>query len=415
MSTRRPASTDELSAILAEASASATPVIVVGGGTGLAGATEPDAGEIVISTDHLTQLGAVDPVTAQVTAGAGVTLASLNRHAREAGFEFPLDLGARDSATVGGMAGTNAGGALAWRFGSMRQLVAGVEAVLADGSVIGSLTGLSKDNAGYSLTGLLVGSEGTLAAISALRLSLVPRMDSRATALVKTATIADAVALMAHLRSNCPDLIACDFVHSRALRLSADRIAVRPPLPSEDGWFAVVELGAPSGDLLPQLTSALESANGIVATAIAADSDQRAAIWKVRDALTEACDATGNEHKLDIAVPVNRLAELETAIRAAIQSAGGSQNDAMIWGHLADGNVHLAPLFGLAGDDQLELKILEAVSELEGSIAAEHGVGRDRLELIGLSRSDAELKAMAAIRKALDPNGILASGRAVPR
>ncbi len=414
----RPASTAETAEILKTASRELTPVVTTGGGTGLADATRPNQGELVLLTDRLNRLEAVDVAAGQVTVGAGVTLSELEAHAGRSGLVFPLDLGARQTATLGGMAATNAGGSLAWRFGSMRSLVVGIEAVLANGSVVGSLTGLLKDNAGYDLTGLLVGSEGTLAVITALRLKLVPQMPARATALVATHTLGQATELAVHMRAAAQDLMVCDFMSERAVDLACERTGSHSPLPPPSGgWLTLVELGGKAdAQVVEQLAQALACApnSSSDSVVVAADSNQREAIWALRDSINPACDATGQVCKLDLSVANSDLDQLNDAVLEVVNDAGCSAGrDVAVWGHLLDGNLH-ATLMGQAADEGIELAATQAVAKFGGSVAAEHGVGRQRLESIGLTRSADELQAMRAIKSALDPLGILSPGRGIP-
>jgi FAD/FMN-containing dehydrogenase len=415
--TERPSTAAEVADLLKACSESATPVIAVGGGTGLADATEPSEGELVLLTERLDLLEPVDVAASQVTVGAGVTLAELERHVRSAGFEFPLDLGARASARMGGIAASNAGGSLAWRFGSMRELTAGVEAVLADGSIVGSVRGLRKDNAGYDLRGLLVGSEGTLGVITKLRLKLVPSMPARATALIAAPSPDGAIEIAVHLRRSCPDLIVCDFIGARAADLSCERLGVKSPVELEaGGWLVLAELGS-SGDerLNHQRAEALPGLEaGAPETAIAVDAAQRDAIWKIRDSIYEACEATGPTRKLDLSVQVGDLPELEEGVLNALAAADCDPSiEIATWGHLLDGNFH-ATLMGTAATPEVELATTRQVQPLGGSVAAEHGVGRRRLGMIEMTRSKEDLAAMSLIRRALDPAGILAPGRALP-
>ncbi len=413
----RPSSTAEVAEILRKASATGTPIVATGGATGLADATRPTEGETVLLTDRLKRTDPIDRDAAQVTVGAGVTLAELEEHVRREGFEFPLDLGARQTATIGGMAACNAGGSLAWRFGSMRDLVAGVEAVTGDGKVVGSLAGLRKDNAGYDLRGLLVGSEGTLGVITALTLHLTRAMPARATALIAAPSPSRATEIAVHLRSAAPSMIVCDFIGHRAAMLSCERIGAKPPVGCPaDGWLILVELGGDNEEaLLTELSAALSSLAGAqVDAAIAAEGSQREAIWKIRDSIYEACEATGPTRKLDFSVQVGDLAELEDRVFAALTTHGTDPSvDIAVWGHLLDGNFH-ATMMGPAGDPLVEQTASEALATLGGSIAAEHGVGRQRLAVIGLTRTDDEISSMKAIKNALDPAGILAPGRALP-
>lgn len=414
--THRPHSTEEVVDLLRSASAAGRSVITVGGGTGLADATRPDEDELVLSTERLKRLDPVDEAAAQVTVGAGTTLAELEAHVRAKGFEFPIDLGARATANLGGMAASNAGGSLAWRFGSMRDLVVGVEAVLADGSVVGSLRGLVKDNAGYDLRGLLVGSEGTLGVITALRLRLVASMPARATALIAAGAPDRALRLGVHLRSTLPDLLVCDFIAPRGADLTFDRLGIEPPVAHSDGWLLLVETGGSGDDgITERLAMAIASApDGVPPAAVATGSAQRDEIWRIRDSIYESCEATGATRKLDLSVGVSSIPGLAADVLAALlREACDPDLDIAIWGHLLDGNFH-ATLMGPAATPEVEIAATRCVQDHGGSVAAEHGVGRQRLPVIGMTRTPSELAAMNSIRRALDPEGILARGRALP-
>lgn len=411
-----PSSTAEVADLLRAATSEGRKVIAVGGATGLADATRPDDGELALLTDRLKRLDPVDEAAAQVTVGAGVTLGELEDHVRPAGFEFPVDLGARQTATIGGMAACNAGGSLAWRFGSMKDRIVGVEAVLANGSVVGSLRGLVKDNAGYDLRGLLVGSEGTLAVITALRLKLVPALPARATALIATRDPEHALEIGVHLRSSNPELVVCDFIAERGARLTCERLGVEPPVDAGSGWLLLAETGAATGDgLAERLGASIEAIpGGPPPVALAAGGAQRDAIWRIRDSIYAACEATGATRKLDLSVGVSSIPCLTADVIEALGDAGcDPTQDIAIWGHLLDGNFH-ATLMGRAATAEVELAASRRVGDHGGSVAAEHGVGRQRLPVIGLTRTPDEIAAMNAIRRALDPEGTLAPGRALP-
>ncbi len=413
----RPGSAEEVADVLPRAGADGTPVIAVGGGTGLADATRAAEGELTLRTDRLKRLDPVDVAAAQVTVGAGVTLAELEKHVRAAGLEFPLDLGARQTAHLGGMAASNAGGSLAWRFGSMRDLVAGFEAVLADGSVVGSLRGLQKDNAGYDLRGLFIGSEGTLGVITALRLKLVQATPARATALIAAGGPERALEIAVHLRSTAPELIVCDFIAPRGAGLTCERLGVEPPIDPGDGWLVLAELGSQEGEgIAERLATAIADApGGAPEAAVAADSvaaATRSGGSGIR--YYEACEATGPTRKLDLSVGVASIPGLAMDVLGAIAAEDcDPATDIAIWGHLLDGNFH-ATLMGSAATEAVELAATRCVERHGGSVAAEHGVGRQRLAVIDLTRTAEELRAMRSIRTALDPNGILARGRALP-
>src|SRR3954463_2610423 len=253
----RPGSTREVAEVMAACHAAGMPVVPQGGNTGLVGAGVPRGGEIVLSLARLDALDPVDPVAAQVTAGAGVTLERLQHGAAAAGFAFGVDHGARSGATVGGMVATNAGGAQVLRHGTMRAQVMGVEAVLADGRVIRRLAGLLKDNAGYDLAQLVIGSEGTLAVVTAARLRLVPAPAHVVTALLGVGSTDDAVDVMRVLRDSVPSLNAVEFFHADGLELVCAHRRLAAPFADRHPVYVVAECAA-STDPVHELAEALE-------------------------------------------------------------------------------------------------------------------------------------------------------------
>jgi FAD/FMN-containing dehydrogenase len=347
MAVVRPASTDEVAAVLRTCGEHDVAVVPQGGNTGMVGAGvprhdvvarpgsgsagtapgrpgEPSGGrsgsaltgreQVLLSLARLTELGEVDAASMQVSAGAGVTLAALQQHARAAGLDAGVDFGARDTATLGGLVACDAGGLRAVRHGTVRSRVAGLEAVLADGSVVRRMSGLLKDNAGYDLPALLVGSEGTLGIVTAVRWRLVPRRDARALALIPLAGLAEAAPLLRAVRPLLPGLDACEFLTDEGLALVLSHLGV--PAPVEPRAPAYVLLEAAAGeDPLPALAAALEAA-GIEDALIADDTASRERLWRLREAHTEAISAAGVPHKLDVGVPLDALAPFCEAVRA---------------------------------------------------------------------------------------------------
>jgi FAD/FMN-containing dehydrogenase len=241
MAVVRPRNTDEVVAVVRACAAAGQPLVVQGGNTGLVGGSVPAGGEIVLSLARLADLGEIDVTSAQVTVGAGVTLAALQQHARAAGLDFGVDLAARDSATVGGLVATNAGGIRVLRYGSMRAQVVGGEAVLADGSVISRLGGLVKDNTGYDLVSLLCGSEGTLGILTRLRLLLVPRLRARCVALIALPGTAEAVAALPQLRERLPDLAAAELFLADGLALVRGYAGLPAPFAANHPAYLLLE------------------------------------------------------------------------------------------------------------------------------------------------------------------------------
>ena len=407
----RPGSTDEVAGALQVCAAAGVPVVPQGGNTGLVGGSVP-RGEpmVVLSTSRLTARDAVDGGASQVTLGAGVTIADWRRQARGAGFDAPVDFASRDSATVGGAVATNAGGSRVVRFGTMRSQVAGLTAVLADGSRIGSLAGLPKETVGVHWPSLLAGSEGTLGVITTVRLKLVPWYRHTATAMVATASLADAVAVLSALRAGVPNLDAVELILPEAMAVVAAHLAPTPPVGDErTGAYVVVEL-ADHDDPTDALTAVLADLPAVSDAAVTSEGPARERLVAFRDRITEAISAQGIPLKLDVAVPVGALDELMAAVRAALATSGGR---VVPFGHLAEGNVHVNILE--PGDpDRLTADILGAATGLGGTISAEHGVGIAKSPWLHLVRSPADLAAAAALKAALDPAGILNPGVLTP-
>jgi FAD/FMN-containing dehydrogenase len=403
----RPADAAEVAAVVAACRAHAAAIVPQGGNTGMVGASVPRGGEVVLSLVRLTALGAVDRAAAQVQAGAGVTLAALQEHARAAGLEAGVDLGARDSATLGGLVATDAGGTHALRYGTVRARIAGLQAVLADGTIV-DRPALLKDNAGYDLPALLVGSEGTLGIVTAVRWRLVPLLTSRVAALVPLSSLDDAAALLAAVRPRlAATLHAADFFLDEGLQLVLDHDGVPPPVPERAPVYVLLECAAES-DPTAQLADALAAA-GIDDAVVADDSAERRRLWRFREGHAEAISANGIPHKLDVGVPLARLPEFASRVVAEVARVAPGARP-IVFGHLGDGNVHVNVLGPDPDDHTVDEAILRLAADCGGTISAEHGVGVAKARWLALTRSPGELQAMAAIKRALDPDGILNPG-----
>jgi FAD/FMN-containing dehydrogenase len=408
----RPATTVEVASVLEACADQRVPVVVQGGNTGLVGGSVPaavptDNPPVVLVTTRLTELGDVSAAARQVTVGAGVTLAALSAHARAAGLDFGVDLAARESATVGGMVATNAGGIRVLKHGSMREQIAGVEAVLVDGRIVSRLDGLAKDSTGYDIGHLLAGSEGTLAVLTRLRLRLVATEPERAVAFVAVAGTTGAVGLLAVLRPRLPGLCAAELMFPEGAALVAAHLGVRQPLEGAGGAYVLVEV-AGRGDPLDELLAVLEACPQVIDATVATSAADRAQLWALREGHTEAISALGVPVKLDVSVPMDRLPELVDRLPDAV---GAADPDArlVIFGHLAEANLHVNVL---AASDAEELTgvVLALVASLGGSISSEHGIGRAKARWLGLSRTQAEIDLMRSIKAAFDPLGLLNPG-----
>lgn len=411
----RPATTDEVAAVVRHCDEHAIAIVPQGGNTGLVGAGVPRAQStrptIVLSMRRLDAVGGVDVDALQVTTGAGVTIAGWRATARAVGLDIPIDFAARDSATIGGAIATNAGGSRVLRYGTMRRQVVGVEAVLADGSVVGSLAGLPKETVGIHWPSLVSGSEGTMAIVTAARLRLVPLFEHVVTAMVSMATIDDAVTLVGLMRQRLGSLDAVEIVQQGALDLVAAHLGTAPPIePSASGTTVLVEC-ADHSDPTTDLAAVLASAPGVLDSAVAIDPVQRAHLVQFRDRITDAISAAAAAtgvptYKLDVAVPIRALGELlDVAERAAASDAA----QLVAFGHLAEGNLHLNYL-RTTTPSKIADTVLGAVARLGGTISAEHGVGVAKTSWMHLVRTAADLDAQRAVRRALDPNRILNPG-----
>jgi FAD/FMN-containing dehydrogenase len=406
----RPAATAEVARVLRACAEARVPVVVQGGNTGLVGGGVPagnggDNRPVLLVTTRLTELGPASPVSRQVTAGAGVTLAALTAHARAAGLDFGVDLAARDSATVGGMVATNAGGIRVLRYGSMREQVAGVEAVLIDGRIISRLDGLAKDSTGYDLGHLLAASEGTLAVITRLRLRLVTAEPERAAALIAVRGTAEAVDLLASLRPQLPGLCAAELTFDAGIRLVAGHLGVGVPLAGAGGAYVLVEV-AGQFDPMDDLLAALQASEQVLDATVASSAVDRARLWQLREGHTEAISAAGMPVKLDVSVPLSRLAELVERLPGTVAAAAPGA-DLVVFGHLAEANLHVNVLGAGGNAEAVTAAVLGQVAKLAGSISSEHGVGQAKARWLELSRTPAEIDVMRSVKAAFDPLGLL--------
>jgi FAD/FMN-containing dehydrogenase len=408
----RPRSVQEVAAVLRACRAEGAAVVPQGGNTGLVGGSVPRAGaarpQVVLSTFHLRDLEPVDPVAGEVTAGAGVTLAALQAHARAAGFGFGVDLGARDSATIGGMIATNAGGIHVLRHGPMRAQSIGIEAVLADGSVVRRLPGMVKDNTGYHFPSLLAGSEGTLAVITRARLRLVPLMPRRAVALLALAGASEAVALAGELRGALSSLTAAELFFEDGLALVLRHGGGEAPFRRDYPAYLLLEVDGRE-DPTDQLAARLASSELALDAALATDDAGRSRMWRLREGHTEAINAEGIPHKLDVGLPIGRLAEFVERVRAAV-AAGAPGARTYIYGHVCEGNLHIGIVGPPPEDESVDDAVLRLTVEMGGTVSAEHGIGIAKVGWLEADRGAADVAAMRAIKRALDPDGVLNPG-----
>ena len=408
----RPRSVDDVAAVVVAAGEHGVALVPQGGNTGLVGGATPLDGEVVVDLRRLDAIHDVDELGGQLTAGAGAPIASVQAAARGVGWAYGVDWAARDSATVGGSVATDAGGLRFVRHGSTRRQLLGVEAVLGTGAVVRHLARVEKDNTGYDLAGLLCGSEGTLGLVTAARLRLVPPSPPLATALVGFASVRAAADAASVLRRCAIGLEAVELMTEAGIDLVRAVRSLPAPLAAAAPAVLLVEVGDqrdPGGSL----AEAVAGLPGVVDAAVATDGPRRAHLWCYREAHTEAIATLGAAHKFDVTLPAAELADfvLEAAgIVAAV--APGAQT--WCFGHAADGNVHVN-VTGLAADDErVAGAVFTSVVERGGSISAEHGIGRAKRRWVHLARTPAELEAMRAVKRALDPQGTCNPGVLLP-
>jgi FAD/FMN-containing dehydrogenase len=416
----RPGDEAQTAAVLAAVAADGRRVVVQGGNTGLVAGGVPEAGDVLLSTTRLNRIGPVDPVSSTVVAEAGVTLAALQDFLRPHGLELPVDLAARESCTVGGMASTNAGGIRVLQQGPMRSQVLSVDALAVDGRPLARLHPLVKDNTGYSLAALLVGSEGTLGVLTRLLLRVVARPATRAVVLLGLPGVQSALDVLAAMRVRVPQLRAAEFVDDACLRLVLAATGEPDPLPRRHPAHLVLELAGGPGcfdELLGALDDAGIADDPDIDVAAADDAASVRRLWGYRDRITESVAANGVPHKLDTSVPAARTAEFVARCDALVRGwprphpVTGRSPRPFFFGHLGDGNVHVNVLDADPRDGALDDAVLRLAAEHDGSISAEHGIGRAKAHLLPLTRSADELAAMVAVKRALDPGDRL--GRAL--
>ncbi len=426
----RPASTEETAAVLRLCAEAGVPVVPQGGNTSMVGGATPseDGREIVLSLARLNRVRAIDPADLSLTVEAGVTLRAAQMAAEEAECLLPLSISSEGTAQIGGILATNAGGNNTLRYGNARDLVLGLEVVTADGAVWNGLRRLRKDNTGYCLRQLFVGSEGTLGVITAAVLKLVRRPRETAVALCALPTPEAALDLLTRLLAQDPGAVqAFEYMSGTGMGFVLKHIpGASLPLSAPAGHYALIELATPraEGGLRTVLEEVLEQAlrEDVITDAALAESEaQRAAIWRLREEHSEAQKREGASVKNDVSVPVSKVpAFIRAAAEACERLMPGIR--AVPFGHLGDGNIHFNleqpegadPDWFLAQDHAIMDTVNEAVRAFDGSFSAEHGVGRLKPYMMPEWRGGAELDLMRKIKAALDPRGILNPGKVLP-
>jgi FAD/FMN-containing dehydrogenase len=427
----RPASTEQVAAVVRICAETGTPIVPQGGNTGLTGASQPhaDNSEIILSTARMKAVRAIDLANDTVTVEAGVVLAEIQRLAAKHDRLFPLSLGAEGSCQIGGNISTNAGGTQVLRYGTMRALVLGVEVVLPDGEIWDGLRGLRKDNTGYDLKHLFIGAEGTLGIVTAAVLRLFPRPTAVETAWLGLPSAAASVELLSFMRNRLGDAVsAFELISRLSLQFLLDGVpGHEDPLRGVHAWYVLMEAGTqgPAGSLGEPFAEALGAAmeQGLVSDAVIAASGAHAKrFWQMREDFAQAQQAAGGIIGHDISVPVSRIPEFLERAGAALEHAypGIRLNT---FGHVGDGNLHYNPARPLNWDTArfkseraaINTIVHDQVAACGGSISAEHGIGRMRLAENERLKSPVELDLMRKVKQALDPAGIMNPGKLLRR
>jgi FAD/FMN-containing dehydrogenase len=423
----KPASTAEVSAILRICNETGTALVTQGGNTGLVGGQIPLRGEVLLSTQRLNQVRGLDESGMTLSVEAGVTLAEVQRAADERRLFFPLSLASEGSCTIGGNIATNAGGTHVLRYGMTRALVLGLEAVLPNGTVLEMLRALHKDNSGYDLKQMFIGSEGTLGVITAATLRLFPKPDVAVTALVAVPSPACAVTLLGAMQAHTGGMLsAFELMPRIALEFVTRHIeGTRDPLSAPSPWYVLMEAtGGRHANLAASFEDGLAAAiaDGLAIDAVVASSAaQAAALWKLRESISESQKREGASIKHDISVPVAAIPDfLAKATPAVLAVVPGAR--AVSFGHLGDGNLHFNFNSAKAGDDpeflalweEVQQTVHDIVKEFSGSISAEHGIGAMKVAQLPRYKSHEELDAMRALKRTFDPKNILNPGKTVP-
>lgn len=429
----RPGSTDEVAAVVRACAEARTPLVPQGGNTGLVGGGVPDASgsQVVLSTTRIRTVRDVDPVAGTITVDAGVVLADVQAAAAAVDRLFPMSLGSEGSCTIGGNLATNAGGTAVLRYGMTRELVLGLEVVLPDGRVWDGLRRLRKDNTGYDLTQLFVGSEGTLGVITGAVLRLFPATPRHATAWVAVPSVAAAVSLLALAqREGGAHLATFEIANRQALDLVLAHLpGAVDPLAAPSDWYVLVELAGTASDdgldaSLERLLAAGVDAGAVTDAAVATGPARRDALWALREGISEVQKVEGATLKHDVTLPIAGLAAWTEAMGPRLQELLPGVRP-VTYGHVGDGNLHYnlnAPSpDGTSRDqdlrdaaDALTTAIHDAVAAAHGSISAEHGLGRAKAAAAAAYKSEVEVDLMRALKQALDPDGLLNPGALLP-
>jgi FAD/FMN-containing dehydrogenase len=399
----RPGSADEVAEVLRVCRDAGTHVTIQGGRTSLVAGTVPEHDDVLLSTERLCAISDVDTIERRIEAGAGATLAAVQRAATAAGLVFGVDLAARDTATVGGMASTNAGGLRTVRYGNMGDQVIGLDVALPDGSVVRRHSHVRADNTGYDLPALFVGAEGTLGVITALDLRLHPDPPHRVTAVCGFQDLEPLVDA-GRLFRDLDGIAALELIDGRASALTDEHLGVAAPV--QGNWLLLVEL-ASDHDQTERLADALEGVRTCGEPAVGVDLAAQQRLWRVRESLAEVLGVYGPPLKFDVSLPLSAVAAFARDADALLHRHAPDAIG-VLFGHIGEGNLHLNVL---RCDEQQERDLyaamMDLIAECGGNVSSEHGVGSRKRRYIGMSREAADIAAMRTVKAAFDPTGYL--------
>jgi len=414
----RPSSAAEVAAVVRACGAHGIAVVPQGGNTGLVGGGVPRGGELVVSTDRLAWVGEVDTADGLLAVGAGATLAAARHAALACDLDIGIDLASRETATLGGMVSTNAGGLRVLRYGHMRAQLAGIEAVLPNGRTVRRMGGLRKDAVGWDLTGLFCGSEGTLGVVTSVLLGLVPATRSGATVLLGLDSLGDALAVAQRARRRCPSLQSAEVMFADGMALLRERFALRSPIDDTHACQLLLDFcsSSESSDaVIDEVAAVLADDLAVHDSALASDSEGRRRLLELRERHPQIIVGRGTPYKLDISMPLPMMVSFEQQVRAAL-AAIAPRAEVVLYGHLVDGSLHVnvAVADGDPAAGTVEGIVFGLVREHHGSVSAEHGVGVDKVRWAHYTRTWAELAVLRAVKSALDPAGIMNPGVLLP-
>ncbi len=399
----RPGSADEVAAVLRACRDAGAYVTVQGGRTSLVAGTVPEHDDVLLSTERLRDVGEADVVERRIHVGAGATLADVQRAASAAGLVFGVDLAARDSATVGGMASTNAGGLRTVRYGNMGEQVLGLDVALPDGSVVHRHSQVRRDNTGYDLASLFIGAEGTLGVITGLDLRLHPTPAHRVTAICGFDDL-DALVETGRAFREMDGIAALELIDARASALTAEHVGVAAPVGG--AWLLLIELAGDT-DQTERLADALEDADMSGEPAVGVDVGAQQRLWQVRESVAEVLGVYGPPLKFDVSLPLSAIAVF-TAESAELIAKNAPDAIPLLFGHIGEGNLHLNVVrCGPDAEPELYSAMMALIARSGGNVSSEHGVGTRKRDYVSMSRTEADIAAMRAVKAAFDPSGYL--------